>query len=86
MELIKRILAHFFTTRSERLAAQLLINTGRSDKSVLRIMLSKVMMAHYQKKISMRPKFFLQISDQQQSVAPAPSRDLPHTPSSADGR
>jgi hypothetical protein len=28
----------------------------------------------------MKPKFFLQISDQQQSVAPALSRGLPHTP------
>jgi hypothetical protein len=28
----------------------------------------------------MKPKFFLQISDHQQSVAPSSSRDLPHTP------
>jgi hypothetical protein len=28
----------------------------------------------------MKPKFFSQISDHQQSVAPAPSRGLPHTP------
>jgi hypothetical protein len=28
----------------------------------------------------MKQKFFLQISDQQQSVAPAPSRGHPHTP------
>jgi hypothetical protein len=31
----------------------------------------------------MKQKFFSQISDHQQSVAPAPSRGLPHTPSSA---
>jgi hypothetical protein len=46
MELIKRILAHFFTTRSDMQSAQLLIKTGRSDKSVPRINLSKVVMAH----------------------------------------
>jgi hypothetical protein len=40
----------------------------------------------YQDKSKMKPKFFLQISDHQQSVAPAPSRGLPHTPSSAGGR
>jgi hypothetical protein len=28
----------------------------------------------------MKPKFFLQISDHQQSMAVAPSRGLPHTP------
>jgi hypothetical protein len=28
----------------------------------------------------MKQKFFSQISDHQQSVAPAPSRGLPHTP------
>jgi hypothetical protein len=28
----------------------------------------------------MKQKFFLQISDLQQSVTPAPSRGLPHTP------
>jgi hypothetical protein len=36
----------FFTTRADMQAAQLLINIGRSDKSVLRIILSKVAMAH----------------------------------------
>jgi hypothetical protein len=29
----------------------------------------------------MKQKFFSQISDHQQSAAPVPSRDLPHTPS-----
>jgi hypothetical protein len=36
----------FFTTRSDMQAAQLLIKTVRSDKSVLRINLSKAVMAH----------------------------------------
>jgi hypothetical protein len=31
-------------------------------------------------------KFFAKISDHQQSVVPAPSRGIPHTPSSAGGR
>jgi hypothetical protein len=36
----------FFTTRSDMQAAQLLINTGRSGKRMLRIILLKVVMAH----------------------------------------
>jgi hypothetical protein len=36
----------FFTTHSDMHAAQLVVNTGRSDESVLRIILSKVVMAH----------------------------------------
>jgi hypothetical protein len=36
----------FYTTRSDMKAAQLLINKDRSNKSVLRIILSKVVMAH----------------------------------------
>jgi hypothetical protein len=32
------------------------------------------------------PEFQSQISDSQQSEAPAPSRGLPHTPGSAGGR
>jgi len=40
----------------------------------------------YQKKSNMKPKFFLQISDRQQSMAPAPSKGFPQTPSSAGGR
>jgi len=69
-------------------AALLLINTVRSEKSVFRIILSKVVIARTpcQKKSNMKLKFFLKISDHQQSVAPAPSSGLPHTPSSAGGR
>jgi hypothetical protein len=36
----------FFTIRSDMQAAQFLIITVRSDKSLLRINLSKVLMAH----------------------------------------
>jgi hypothetical protein len=36
----------FFSIRSDMQATQLLIKTVRSDKSVLRINLSKVLMAH----------------------------------------
>jgi hypothetical protein len=37
-------------------------------------------------KTKLKQKFFSQISDHQQSVAPAASRGHPHTPSSAGGR
>jgi len=76
----------FFTTLSDLQAAQLLIKIGKSDKDVIKIILSKFMQPHHIRKNNMKPKFFLQISDRQQSVAPAPSRCLPHTPSSAGGR
>ena len=37
-------------------------------------------------KTKLKQKFFSQISDHQQSVAPAASRGHPHTPISAGGR
>jgi len=46
LESIKRILAHFFTTWSDMQAAQLLIKTGKSDKDVIKIILSKFVKAH----------------------------------------
>ena len=70
----------FITSCSSFATSALLIITGRSDKSVSKIVLSKVVMAHAIRKNNMKPKFFLKISDHQQSVAPAPSRGLPHTP------
>jgi len=76
----------FFTTLSDLQAAHLLIKTGKSDKEVIKIILSKFVKSHLSGKSNMKPKFFLKISDQRQSVAPAPSRGLPHTPSSAGGR
>jgi hypothetical protein len=76
----------FFKTLSDLKAAQLLIKTGKSDKDVIKIILSKFMKPHHIRKSNMKPKFFLQISDHQQIVAPAPSRGLPHTPISAGGR
>jgi hypothetical protein len=36
----------FFTTHLDMQGAKLLVNTGRSDISVLRIILSKVLMAY----------------------------------------
>ena len=61
--------------RSDIQVTQLLIKTGRSDKSVLRIILLNVVMTHaVRKKSNMRPKFFLQTSDHQQSTSAAPSR------------
>jgi hypothetical protein len=67
-------------------AAQLLNNTGKSDKDLIKIILSNFMKTHDIRKSNMKSKFFLQISDHQQSVDPAPSRGLPHTPSSDSGR
>jgi len=67
-------------------AAQLLINTVRSDKSVLNNLIKSCDGTRCQKKSNMKTKFFLKISDHQQSVAAALSRGLPHTISSAGGR
>jgi len=51
MELIKRILAYFFTTLSDLKAAQLLIKTGKSDKDMIKVILSKfVKPQHIRKK------------------------------------
>jgi hypothetical protein len=49
-------------------------------------LIKKNFSTRYQDKSNMKPKFFLQISDYQQSVAPAPSRGLPHAPSAAGGQ
>jgi hypothetical protein len=47
MELIKRILAYFFTICSDmQQAAKILIKTVPSDKNVLRLSLSEIVMAH----------------------------------------
>jgi len=43
---IQKNFGSFFTTRSDMQAAQLLTKTVRSDKSVLRIILSKAVMAN----------------------------------------
>jgi hypothetical protein len=60
-------------------AAQLLIKTDKSDKDIVKIIFSIYVKAH--DKSNMKQKFFSQISDHQQSVAPVSSRGLPHTPS-----
>jgi hypothetical protein len=46
MELIKRILAYLFSTFTDMQEAQHIIKTVRSDKNVLRINLSNVVMAY----------------------------------------
>jgi len=58
MELIKRILAYFFTTLSDLQAAQLLIVTGKSDKEMINIILFKFVKPHHIRKSNMKPKFF----------------------------
>jgi len=67
-------------------ATQLFIETDNSNKGENKILLSKFMTAHDIRKSNIKSKFFLQISDHQQSVAPAPSKGLAHTFSSAGGR
>jgi hypothetical protein len=67
-------------------AAQLFIEIYKSNKDENNIFLLKLMMAHDTRQSSMKSKFFLQISDHEQSVAPTPSRGLSHTPNSDGGR
>ena len=66
--------------------AQLLIKTDKSNEDMVKIIFSIYVKAHDNRKKEHEVKFFSQISDHQQSVAPAPSRGLPHTPNSAVGR
>jgi hypothetical protein len=86
MELIKRILAHFLrlaqTCRQRNCLSIQADQYNRAQNNLIKSSDG----TRYQKNSNMKPKFFLQISDHQQSVAPAPSRGHPHTPSSADGR
>jgi len=49
----------FFTTLSDLQGAHLLIKTGKSDKDVIKIILSKFMKPHHIRKSNMKPKFFL---------------------------
>jgi len=73
MELIKRILAYFFTTLSDLKAAQLPIKTGKSDKDMIKVILSKfVKPQHIRKKkheakIRIPPSAGLNFSDSLQS-------------------
>ena len=61
--------------------------TDRSDTMVIKKATKKIEAnKHDPDKRMAQPKFFTKISDHQQSRASAPSRDLPHTPSSAGGR
>jgi hypothetical protein len=52
--------------------AQFLIKTLKSDKSVLRKIIRSCDGIRYHNNINIRPKFFLQISDHQQSMAARP--------------
>jgi hypothetical protein len=76
----KRILAHFYPTQFELSAARLFINTDKINTDMIKRIFTIYVKAQDTRKSNMKPKFFLQISDHQQSVAPVPSRDLPHTP------
>jgi hypothetical protein len=82
----KKNFGSFFMAGAIIQAAKMLNQTGRSDKIVLRIILKIYRGISYQDKSNLNPKFFSKISDHQQSVSPAPSRGLPHTPSSAGDR
>jgi hypothetical protein len=67
-------------------ATQLLIEADNSSKDKNNIRLSEFMMAHDIRKSSLKSKFFLQISDHRQSIAPTPSMDYPYSPKSVGGR
>ena len=67
-------------------AAQYFIKTDKTDNDMIKRIITIYVKAQDTRKSNMKPKFFSQISDHQQSVAPAPSRGQPHTPSSAGGR
>jgi len=66
--------------------AQLVIKTDKTDNDIIKRIFTIYVKAQDSRNSNMKPKFFSQISDHQQSLAPVPSRDLPHTPSSAGGR
>ena len=66
--------------------AQLFIKTDKTDNDIIKRIFTIYVKAQDSRKSNLKPKFFSQISDHQQSIAPVPSRDLPHTPSSAGGR
>ena len=68
-------------------AAQLPIETGRSDKDVVKIILSALEPAcDISKEQHEEGKILFKISDQQPRVAQASSEGHPHTTSSAGGR
>jgi hypothetical protein len=52
-------------------AAKLIIKTVRSDKNVLRINSSKILMARYQKKRNMKSKFFWSLVKKKLPTFPA---------------
>jgi len=67
-------------------AAQLFVKADKTDNDMIKRIFTIYVKAQDTRNSNMKPKFFSQISDHQQSIAPVPSRDLPHTPSSAGGR
>jgi hypothetical protein len=62
-------------------AAQQFIKTDITYTDMIKRIFTIYVKAQDTKKSNMKPKFFSQISDHQQSLSPVPSRDLPHTPS-----
>jgi hypothetical protein len=86
MELIKRILAQFLRLGQTCNQRNCLSKQAGQIKCDQNNLIKNCEGTRCQEKSNMKPKFFLQISDHQQSVAPAPSRGLPHTRSSAGGR
>ena len=67
-------------------AAQLFVKADKTDNDMIKRIFTIYVKAQDTRNSNMKPKFFSQISDHQQSIAPVPSRDLPHTPSSTGGR
>ena len=61
-------------------AAQLFVKADKTDNDMIKRIFTIYVKAQDTRNSNMKPKFFSQISDHQQSIAPVPSRDLPHTP------
>lgn len=67
-------------------AAQLFVKADKTDNDMIKRIFTIYVKAQDTRNSNMKPKFFSQISDHQQSVAPAPSKGYPQIPSSAGGR
>jgi hypothetical protein len=67
-------------------AAQLFIKMDKADNDMIKRTFTIYVKSQDTRKSNMKPKFFSQISDHQQCLAPVPSRHRSHAPNSAGGR
>ena len=83
---VQKNLDFMFATQPDIPAAQLPVDTGKSNKNVMKIILSTSVLACDISKEKLEIKILFKISDPKLSIAKAPSRGLPYIPSSAGGR